>query len=247
MATSAMPSSDFKVDENLERLIAETLGVGRMRAFPETPTHEKTVRLTSPLRAQPPVPQPGELTAPVEPLNIAPRSRPRSRALAPVLAAAGMLAVGGWWIGTGGLDKLGATNASSNRVAAVSPSPGAAPAPIRQVDAPAVVAPASVPTPSRANPGQVAAAPPPQPEAPPRPATPPTPPPTDSAGILGSVQSTPFDQPAAPKPVRTTQVIPPTPPVEATPKQLDFDDPSTWPSGAVKGEPHPLPPRRATR
>jgi len=82
--------------------------------------------------------------------------------------------------------------------------------------------------------------------APPRTVKPEAPP--DSAGILGAPQIGPFDQAAEPRRIRTTAILPPraaeADAQNAAPRQLDFDDPATWPAGAEPGEPHPLPPPR---
>jgi hypothetical protein len=250
LSATGLPSGQFQIDEDLERLIAETLGVGRARSFPEAPGHERTVRSPLPVRPPGAAPPGQEIGAPVEPLVLESRRRPLRLALAALLAAGALAA--GWWLASGGLEQAGLAGLLAERRPAAprqAPLIAAAPTPARPADAPAVISSASV-GPSPAPPAAVAASPP----APDQPAlvqpAPVSQDPapvaalaaTESAGVLGRAQSTPFDQATAPKPVRTTAVVPPG--AEQAARVLDFDDPATWPPGAVKADPHPLPPRR---
>ncbi len=258
-------------DDDLERLIAETLGVARTRSF-TVPPEERTVR--SPVRpaleaipaAAPPPGAVREIGPPVEPLALARGRRPGRLVLLAALPAAAL--AGGWWLAAGGLADLGLPSPFGARPGGQRVAPVIAAAPISAVPVaptPAAVAPSPAPAATPAPvpavappvrpPAPAAAAPAPPPPAPAPPVAAAAPPRSDTpvsaisaaenAGILGKVESSPFDQVTAPRPVRTTAVIPPTT-VAAEPaaRPIDFDDPATWPAGAQRGEPHPLPPRR---
>lgn len=267
LALKPAESEPFIPDEDIERLIAEMFGRARKPASrlmtPPTPTEAPPPVAPPqhvPALAPEPVAVPASTFAPeidgeVEPLQIRSETRrSRGRGWTTPFALSVLAIGGGWWLAASGLIPPPSVQPASTpqNPPVIAAAPPAASRVIEPTPAPPAEAapPAIQPRPA---PPQLAAIPPaPAPVAPPPQvapqstsfATTPAPPP-DSAGVLGTPQQTPFDAGVAPRSVRTTAVIPPRLGDESNAvKPIDFDDPATWPPGAEKADPHPLPPRR---
>lgn len=253
-------------DEDLERLLAEMFGRRRSAPKPVQAPVAAPVAAPSPRVAEhepaavepvePPalIPEPrlvareADETGPsVEPLHLPrPRRRGRKTALVTLLALA---LAAGWW--ASGMPRPEAVTALLQKASLLSEpqSPASREPPIIAAPPPAAVRaapPSAMDAPASAPAASAPISPAPaQPS--PRVVTPAPQPPADGAGVLGKPETSPFDQATAPRAVRTTAVLPPRAEADAAngaPKPLDFDDPSTWPAGAEKADPHPLPPRR---
>ncbi|WP_342361656.1 hypothetical protein [Terrarubrum flagellatum] len=206
-----------------------------------------------------------EAAAALEPLRL-PRKRRMGRVLLLAVALPALALGAGWWAASNGmasgriasaiesLTSLASLNSSGGTSQAFRSPPviAAPPPPSMRVPAPTDTTPVEASAASPVSAPQPAAAPPvaqPSP-APAKVAVIAAPP--ESAGVLGTAQQSPFDTLATPRAVRTTAVLPPaaattadaSASTETVAKPIDFDDPATWPAGASKAEPHPLPPRR---
>lgn len=263
LTIESMDQKPIIPDEDLERLIAEMFGRARRgqtapapvaRQASPAPVVAPPAPVIEPRVAPPPVD--AEPQTDVTPLRLADRRR-GGWTIAAIFSVVGLaagwaVAASGWFASSPGPESriapvIAAPPSAATRAPQAEPAALSQPAPVpaqpaahAAVAAPpettVAVAPPVAPVPAPAASAPMTVSPPPQPASAPV---------VESAGVLGTPQVTPFDAGPTPRAVRTTAVLPPRPAdAEATSRPIDFDDPATWPAGAERADPHPLPPRR---